>query len=144
MTTVKSDKTRIPVSAQRVYEKLSNLENLQPMLEQIPSDSIPEDKREMFENLKITADTITIPAGPVGEITLRMADCIPYSLIQLIGEGAPVPLAMSLEIEEIGAEECELQVAISLDIPIMLKPMVSGPLRKIVDQFSKVLGAIKF
>lgn len=144
MTTVKSDKILIAAPARIVYEKLTNLENLRPLLEKVSRDDIPEDKREMFDNLKITADSITIPAGPVGEITLKMADCMPYSLIQLVGESAPVPMLMSLEIEESGEEECRVQVGISLDIPIMLKPMVAGPLRKIVDQFAKVLGAIKF
>lgn len=127
-----------------MYEKLTNLENLRPLLENVPRENIPEDKRELFDNLKITSDSITIPAGPVGEITLRMADCMPYSLIQLVGESAPVPMMMTLEIDEKDAEACEVQVGISLDIPVMLKPMVSGPLRKIVDQFAKVLGAIKF
>ena len=144
MTTVKSDRIQIAAPAERVYEKLTNLENLRPLLENVPRENIPEDKRELFDNLKITSDSITIPAGPVGEITLRMADCMPYSLIQLVGESAPVPMMMTLEIDEKDAEACEVQVGISLDIPVMLKPMVSGPLRKIVDQFAKVLGAIKF
>lgn len=144
MTTVKSEKKIIAASAERVFDKLSNLDNLKPLLESIPRDRIPEDKLEMFDNLKISADTITIPAGPVGQITLRVTDRMPYSLIRLQGEGTPVPMSMQLEIESKGEKECEVQVAIFLDIPIMLKPMVSGPLKKIVDQFSQVLGVIPF
>lgn len=144
MTTIKSEKTRISAPAERVYEKLSNLENLKPLLENVPRDKVPEDKREMFDNLKVTSDTISIPAGPVGEIVLRLTDKLPYSLIRLTGEGTPVPMSMSMEMEAQGADACEVQVAISLDIPIMLKPMVSGPLKKVVDQFAQVLGAIPF
>lgn len=144
MTTIKSEKTRISAPAERVYEKLSNLENLKPMLENVPRDKVPEDKREMFDNLKVTSDTISIPAGPVGEIVLRLTDKLPYSLIRLTGEGTPVPMSMSMEMEAQGTDACEVQVAISLDIPIMLKPMVSGPLKKVVDQFAQVLGAIPF
>lgn len=144
MTTIKSEKTRINAPAQKVYEKLSNLENLKPLLERVPKDQIPEDKREMFENLNITADSINIPAGPVGSITLRVTDRMPYSLIQLTGEGSPVPLGMQLEIDPKGDDSCEVQVSINLEIPAMLKPMVSGPLKKIVDQFGTVLGAIPF
>lgn len=144
MTTVKSEKKIISAPAEKVFEKLSNLDNLKPLLESIPRDKIPEDKMEMFDNLKVTSDSITIPAGPVGQITLRVTDRLPYSLIRLEGEGAPVPLSMQLEIEGRGENECEVTVAIHLDIPIMLKPMVAGPLKKIVDQFSQVLGAIPF
>lgn len=144
MTTVKSEKKIIAAPAEKVFDKLSNLDNLKPLLERIPRDNIPQDKLEMFENLKVTADTITIPAGPVGAITLRVTDRLPYSLIRLDGEGTPVPLNMQLEIGSRGENECEVQIAIHIDIPVMLKPMISGPLKKIVDQFSQVLGAIPF
>lgn len=144
MTTIKSEKSIINAPAERVYDKLSNLENLKPLLEKVPRDQIPEDKREMFDNLKVTADTISIPAGPVGAITLRVTDRLPYSLISLQGEGSPVPMGMQLEINPDGADRCEVQVAINIEIPAMLKPMVSGPLKNIVNQFSQVLGAIPF
>ena len=144
MTTIKSDKAAIAAPAERVYEKLSNLDNLKPLLEKLPKDSIPADKRDMFDNLKITSDTISIPAGPVGEIKLRMTDRLPYSLIRLTGEGTPVPMNMQLEIEPTGADACEVQVALNLEIPLMLKPMVSGPLKKVADQFVHVMGAIPF
>ena len=144
MTTIKSDKVIIAAPAEKVFEKLSHLEHLKPLLEQIPTDQIPADKKEMFENVKITDDTISIPAGPVGEIKLRITDRLPYSLIQLTGEGTPVPMNLQLEIEEKGNEKCEVQVIFNLEIPIMLKPMVSGPLRKVADQFVHVLERIPF
>ena len=127
-----------------MFDKLSNLENLKPLLERVPREQIPEDKREMFDNLSVTSDSISIPAGPVGNIVLRVTDRLPYSLISLQGEGTPIPLGMTLEIESKGAEQCEVQVSVNIEIPAMLKPMVSGPLRRIVDQFSQVIGAIPF
>lgn len=144
MTTIKSEKAIVSAPAERVFDKLSNLDNLKPLLEMVPADQIPADKREMFDNLKITRDTISIPAGPVGEIKLRITDRLPYSLIQLSGEGSPVPMGMQLEIESRGEDSCEVQVAINLEIPAMLKPMVSGPLKKIADQFVNVLAAVPF
>lgn len=144
MTTVKSEKRAINASARRVYEKLSDLDNLKALLDRVPVDNIPEDKRAMMENLKITSDSISIPAGPVGEIKLRIADKMPYSLISLQGEGAPVPLNMQLEIESTGEETSEVQITVNLDIPVMLKPMVSGPLKKIADQFVNVMASIPF
>ena len=144
MTSIKSDKAIVNGTPEQVFEKLSNLDNLKPLLEKLPKDQIPEDKREMFDNLQITSDSISIPGGPVGNITLRISDLLPYSLIRLSGEGSPVPMDMQLEIEPEGADQSEVQVAINLEIPAMLKPMVSGPLKKIANQFVNVLGAIKF
>lgn len=144
MTTIKSDKTQINASAETVFNKLSNLENLKELLDKIPQDKIPEDKKDLFDSLEITSDSITIKGGPTGAITLRVSDRLPNSLIRLEGEQTPVPLAMQLEIEPEGAENCTVQVAINLEIPAMLKPMVSGPLKKMVDQFAVVLKAIPF
>lgn len=144
MTTIKSEKATVNAPAERVFDKLSHLDNLKPLLEKVPKEQIPEDKREMFDNLVITSDTISIPAGPVGDITLRVADRLPFSLISLQGEGTPVPMGMQLEIESEGPERCEVQVAVMLEIPAMLKPMVSGPLKKIVNQFVQVIGAVDF
>ena len=144
MTTIKSEKTPIAASSEKVFDKLSNLDNLKPLLERVPADQIPDDKRDLFENLKITSDSIKIPAGPAGEITLMITDLMPYSLIGLTGEGSPIPLSMQMEIESTGSDSCVVQVGISIEVPLMLKPMISGPLRKIVDQFAQVLKAIPF
>lgn len=144
MTTIKSERKPINASAEKVYLKLSDLDNLKPLLERIPREQIPEDKREMFDNLKITSDSITIPAGPVGEIKLMVTDLMPYSLIQLTGEGTPIPLVMQMEINETGHESCEVQISLSLEVPMMLRPMISGPVKNVVDQFAHVLSSIPF
>lgn len=142
--TIKSEKTPIAASAEKVYLKLSDLSNLQGLLDHVPADQIPEDKRDLFENLVITSDSIKIPAGPVGEITLTITDLMPYSLIGLTGEGSPIPLSMQMEINSTGSHSCEVQIGVSIEVPLMLKPMISGPLRKIVDQFAQVVSAIPF
>lgn len=144
MTTIKSDKTQINASTETVFDKLSNLENLKTLLDKIPQEKIPEDKKDLFNNLIITSESITIQGGPTGAITLRVTDRLPHSLIRLEGEQTPVPLAMQLEIDPEGPDACIVQVSIHLEIPAMLKPMVSGPLKKMVDQFAAVIKAISF
>lgn len=144
MANFKSEKTLINASAENVYEKLSNLENLKELLDKIPQEAIPEDKKSLFNNVTITADSITIPGGPAGEIKLRMADKMPYSLIGLTGEGTPVAMSMQMEIQPVNTDSCDVTVSLDIAIPAMLKPMVAGPLKKVVDQFAAVLKAIPF
>ena len=55
MATYKSSKETIAAPAERVYEKLSDLENLRNVIENIPEDKIPADKRGMMEQIKITS-----------------------------------------------------------------------------------------
>lgn len=144
MATYQSPEVSLHAPAEAVFAKLSNLENLRSLLEKVPADQIPADKREMFDNITITADSITVPGGPVGSLTFRVKEKREPSLIRLEGEGSPVPLSLSLSIAPDGADYSRAQAEIDIAIPAMLKPMVSGPIQKMADQFGQVLKAIPF
>ena len=144
MAIFKSGEVSLHAPADIVFTKLSNLENLRSLLDKVPADQIPDDKRQMFENITITPDTITVPGGPVGALTFRVKERVAPSLIKLEGEGAPVALNLLMHIEPEGSDYSRAQVEIDIAIPAMLKPMVSGPLQQMADQFSQVLKAIPF
>ena len=144
MADYKSQETKLNVSAEKVYDKLSDLSNLQSFLKDIPEDKIPADKLEQFKNLEITSDSITIKGGPTGAVTLEVAERVRPSLIKLRAANIPLSLTLSLKIESLGEFECKTQVVIDADIPMILKPMISGPLQQIADQFASVLSAISF
>ena len=63
MAVYKSENVELNASAESVYGKLSNLENLRSLLEKVPADQVPDDKREMFDSIQITPETISVPAG---------------------------------------------------------------------------------
>ncbi|MBD5355685.1 MAG: SRPBCC family protein [Bacteroides sp.] len=144
MAIFKSGEVSLHAPADTVFAKLSNLENLRSLLDKVPADQIPEDKRQMFESITITPDTITVPGGPVGSLTFRVKERIAPSLIKLEGEGSPVALNLSMHVAPDGSEYSRAQVEIDIAIPAMLKPMVSGPIQQMADQFSQVLKAIPF
>ena len=144
MAKYSSGNIKLNGSAQAVYDKLSNLENLQGMLNKVPADKIPEDKRQIFENIKITPDTIEVPGGPMGNLVFRVTERKAPSLIKLNGEGIPVEMSLALHIEPINSESSSANVDIDINIPAMLKPMIVGQIQKIADQFGDVLGAIPF
>ncbi len=144
MATYNSGEVSLHASAQTVYDKLSNLENLRGLLEKVPADQIPDDKRQMFDNITITSDSITVPGGPVGALTFRVKEKKEPSLIKLEGEGAPVVMSLVMHITPDGEEYSRAKVDIDIAIPPMLKPMVNGPLQQMADQFGQVLNAIPF
>ncbi len=144
MATFKSKETLINGSAERVFDTLSHPENLRDLLTAIPEDQIPEDKRDLLDKIEVTADSISFPADPIGRLTLRIARVERPRLIVLDGEGAPVKLSLSLSLKPLTDETCEGEVSIDLDIPMMLRPMVSGPLQQLVDQFANALGSVPF
>lgn len=144
MATYKSDPTLIHASAEKVFGKLRNIEGLRDILANLPADRIPEDKRQIFENMTFTPDSITIPGGPVGSLTLKQTRLEEPRLIELSGVGAPVPLSLALHIEPKDEENCSAHVAVNLEIPAIMKPMVAGPMNQMVSQFSQVLSALSF
>ncbi|MDE5843209.1 MAG: SRPBCC family protein [Muribaculaceae bacterium] len=144
MAVYKSSGRAVFAPAAAVYNKLSDLNGLKGLIDNIPADVVPEDKQELLAGVRITSDSISFPAGPVGEITLRVAEKIEPSLISLEGVGTPVALNLRLELAGIAASECEAVVALDIAIPPMLKPMVGGSLQKMVDQFADIIERLKY
>ncbi|MDE6007930.1 MAG: hypothetical protein K2G90_01845 [Muribaculaceae bacterium] len=144
MAEYKSPLETLQASAEAVFAKLSNLENLKTLLDKVPADKIPDDKKAMFDSISITPDSITVPGGPVGALTFRLTKKVEPTLIALSGEGSPVPLSLAMHINPLTDSSCTAQVVIDIEIPAMLKPMISGPIQKMADQFGEVLRAIPF
>lgn len=144
MANYNSGEVTLQAPAQVVFEKLSNLENLRSLLEKVPADKIPADKMEMFNNITITADSISVPGGPVGTLTFRVVEKKEPSLIKLNGEGSPVPLSLAIRISEDTPTTSKAYVDIDIAIPPMLKPMIGGTIQKMADQFAQVLKAVPF
>lgn len=144
MATYKSDEVTLKADAQSVFNRLSDFESLKELLGKIPEDQIPADKKEMFDSIKLTNDSIELPGGPVGAIKLRVVEKTAPSRIKLKGEGTPVPLSLQLDLQPIDDSACRAQAKVDLEIPALLRPMISGPMQKMTEQFANVLRSIPF
>lgn len=144
MATYKSDEVTLKASAENVFNRLSNFESLKDLLAQVPADRIPADKKEMFDSIRLTNDSIELPGGPVGSIRLKVVERTAPSRITLKGEGTPVPLQLQLELQPIDEASCRAQAKVDIEIPAMLRPMISGPMQKMTEQFGSVLRSIPF
>lgn len=144
MTKYSSPEVTLQAPAEVVFNKLSNLENLRSMLDKVPADRIPDDKRQLFENIKITPDTIEVPGAPMGSLIFRVIEKKAPDMIKLQGEGMPIAMALTMHIKPDGETTSKGHVDFDIDIPMMLKPMVGGQIQKIADQFGDVLAAIPF
>lgn len=144
MSSHKSEKVTLKASAEKVFSKLSNLEGLGDLLKNVPLDQVPADQRGMLEQVKVTPDTISFPAGPVGELTLAVAEKEDPTLIRLEGRGTPVPVSLAMHISPLTPELCEAYVEIDVKVPMMLAPMIGGTVQKMADQFANMLRQIPF
>lgn len=144
MAVYKSEEVPLKASAENVFSRLSDFDSLRALLAQVPADQIPADKREMFDSIKLTGDSIELPGGPVGAIRLKVVEKTSPSRIRLVGEGTPVPLSLQLDINPVDEDSCRAMAQVDIQIPAMLRPMISGPMQKMTEQFAHVLRSIPF
>lgn len=143
-TEYKSKKVELAAPIDKVYARFSNPENLKVLIENAPADKVPADKLEQLRSLEVTPDSIKVPGGPTGAVTLRVCERVDPTLIAFRPEGIPIDLKMLLLFEQAGEEATEAQAVITADIPLMLRPMVKGPLQQVVDQFATLMAAMPF
>ena len=144
MAEFKSTPVGVNAPAEVVFNKLSDLNGLKDIISNLPASAIPEDKKEALDGIRITDDTISFPAGPVGEVTLQVTEKVSPTLVKLEGINTPVAMSLALRIALISSDTCEAQVVIDIAIPAMLKPMIGGTLQKMADQFAQVIGSLKY
>lgn len=143
-TEYKSKPVDLAAPISTVYSRFSNPENLRSLIENAPADRIPADKLEQLKQLEVTEDSITVNGGPTGAITMRVSERVEPTLIALRPDGVPIDLQLELRLTELTPDTTQATAAIVADIPMMMRPMLKGPLQKVVDQFATMLAAIPF
>ncbi len=144
MASYKSEEVTILAPAKKVYATLSDTENLHRLLANIPEDKIPEQHRDMLKQISVDGDRISIAGGPTGSIVLEVTRRQEPDLIELSGVGLPISIKMIISIFIVDDFSCKARVQIDADIPMMLRPMVAGPLQKAADQFARLLAGIPY
>lgn len=139
MATYSSGMIDILSPAENVYQRLSDPENLRNLIAEAPADALSAEQKQQLDQIQLSHDSITIPGGPVGSIELRVTERREPELIRLEGVGTPVPLSLEMKIVPLSPESCQAEVTVNLQIPAMLKPMVNGPMQKMVNQFGTLL-----
>lgn len=141
-----------------VYNKLSNLNNLRSIqeraadpafVEQIKaSGQVPEDKiakiQDALQRLELTADTITYPESPVGNVTLRIVErdepkCIKFEL-----QNAPIQGNLWIQILPTSTYESKLRCTIGAELNFLMKQVAKKPLQEGVEKLAQMLAMIPY
>lgn len=141
-----------------VYEKLSDLRNLDNLRQKIadpasadllksnlPPEIKPEqiDKfREYAEKMELGADYLKINS-PMGQVTLRLVEQDAPKCLKFSGEGAPLPLTMWIQLLPT-AEGCKMKLTIGAEVNMFMKAMVNKPLQKAADGLADMLARLPY
>lgn len=137
MTTYSSKPALIAMSAEAVYDRISNIESFESRI-----NELPEDVRAKMGDVRFTHDSIIINSAPVGEMTLNVSERVPGKRIAFSVANAPVPLMMAINMEEKGPESTEVVTAIDVEMPAMLRPIVGPKLQQAAEKFGDMIKNI--
>lgn len=138
-STFESKITRIPAPIDKVYEKLSDLSNLEAL-----RDRIPADKADKIKDMRFDTDSCMVNVDPVGEISFRIIDREAPKTIKFTAEKSPLPLFLWIQLVALDEQSCKTRITVKAEINSFLKPMVSKPLQEAIDRMADVLAVIPY
>ena len=136
MSKFESSIKQIPYSQKAVYDKISNLENLEKVRDRIPADKV--------QDFSFDKDSVSVNVSPVGEIKLRIINreepkCVKFETAQ-----SPLPFNLWIQVLPVTETTSKMKVTVDADIPFMLKGMVSGPLKDGIEKIAYALAMIPY
>ena len=138
MAQYKSETAHIAHKIDLVFSKLSN-----PGTIGAAAENLPEQQREILEKVEFSEDAITVKGSPMGNLTLRRTQVVEPTRIVFEAEQSPVPFKITFNLTEAG-DATDATAAIDIEIPVFLRPMVSGPMEKATAQFAELLQRIPY
>lgn len=136
MTKFESNVKEISYSQESVFEKLSDLNNLEKVKDRLPQDKIKQ--------LNFTSDTLTVEVPPVGPITLQVVEKEPCKCIKFGTTTSPLPFNLWIQLLPTGEQSCKMKLTIGIEINPFMKAMVQKPLQEGVEKMADMLAMIQY
>ena len=136
MTKIESCIKMIDAPQCAVYEKLSDLNNLEKVKQHLPEDKV--------KNLTFDADSLTIETAPVGKITLQIVEKEPCKCIKFGTTSSPLPFNLWIQIVPEPDTTCKLKLTLGLEINPFMMAMVQKPLQEGIEKMADMLAMIHY
>ena len=147
---------------ERVYARLSDLNNIQPLKEKVDdprfeeliNSQVPADKRptpEQFQklrnnirNLELTQDTLSGHIGPLGDITVRIVERSEPKLVKMELEGAPIQVTLWIQMLPSDENTCRLKVTLGAELNFFIRKMIESKLEKAPEGLAQMLSQLPY
>ena len=136
-----SNVKHVPYSQERVYNKLSDLNNLEGVRERL--DMVKDKLDGPLEDMSFDRDSITLKVQGIS-LTLRIIEREPLKCIKFEGDKSPIPLNLWIQILPVTQEEAKMKVTIRAEVNMFMKAMVSKPLQEGVEKLADMLAMLPY
>lgn len=135
MTEFTSDIQQVPYAAERVYAKLSDLNNLEGVLPMLEGK---------VKDFTFDSDSCQFKVDPIGTVGLRIMEREPFKTIKLESVKSPVEFIGWIQLQEVAPNETNLKLTFRANIPIFLKAMISGKLESGINAMAELLAKLPY
>lgn len=136
-----SNVKHVPYSQERVYNKLSDLNNLEGVRERL--DMVKDKLDGKLEDMSFDRDSITLKVQGIS-LTLRIIEREPLKCIKFEGDKSPIPLNLWIQILPVTQEEAKMKVTIRAEVNMFMKAMVSKALQEGVEKLADMLAMLPY
>ena len=136
MTKFESTIKHIQAPQQKVYDMLSDLNNLERVKDQLPEDKL--------KDLTCDSDSVSVTVPPVGSLTLRVVNREEPKTIKFETEQSPIPFNLWIQLLPMDEASCKMKLTVKAELNPFIKGMVSGPLQDGVEKIADALAKIEY
>lgn len=160
MTKYESSVKKIFAPVGNVYGKLSDLTNLGVIQERIADpnfldtvrrqvgDKVSDEQfirlRDIVARMQFDQDSVSVEAGPLGNISLRVVEREEPKLVKFVTEGSPVTANLWIQLLPNGETESAMKVTLGADLNFFMKQMLKGKLQDGVDRLADMLAMLPY
>lgn len=129
---------RVALPANDIFDRLSNLAELKTRMESMPDDL----KAKMGTVNFPDENTMAFTAPGVGEMKFRVVERNRPSSVRFLADTGVVPINVTVNLTEAGADATDISASIEADIPAMLRPLIGGKMQEAADKFGEMFGQL--
>ena len=136
MAIYKGKAVRVETTPEAIAARFSDLSTLEGLLEKLP-----EEQRKNIGQVSFEKAAIVVNNPKVGNVRMEVQECTTESIV--LGAGGMLPMTINVNLK--GVEDnaaTEIETAIDINIPVMLRPLVSPHLQQAADQFGLLIARL--
>lgn len=136
MAIYKGKAVRVETTPEAIAARFSDLSTLEGLLEKLP-----EEQRKNIGQVSFEKAAIVVNNPKVGNVRMEVQECTTERIV--LGAGGMLPMTINVNLK--GVEDnaaTEIETAIDINIPVMLRPLVSPHLQQAANQFGLLIARL--
>ena len=136
MTKFESDIKTIKAPQKKIFEVLSDLRNISNHLDKVPEEQLKVER--------IEEDAVFFKVEMAGEIGIKIIDKEPSKTIKFESVKSPIQFNLWIQLKDVAENETKLKLTLKADLNVMIKAMVSKPIKGFLDKLTDAITSYDY